>query len=340
VKLEVLSKNLKKLVWDRVKKKKNVVGFSGRLLPKIKNGKITDQLAIRIYVSKKLPRSQLLPEDLIPEKISFKNLSSRSKITSIPTDVVEIGEIKALGFRDRIRPPVAGISAMGYWKGSTACTLGFFAKNKAKNEEEFIGILCNNHCGAHENKARLGTPYLQPSPYDGGKLERDRIGFLWRYVPIRFEEFTCPYRNFFYRLVKPFLGYPENKVDIAFIKPTVEIKTEIFKIGQVYGKRRPRFGEKVQKMGRTTGHTTDGIVIDLDWNGRVSYSRGTAFFTDCVLISKEGFSAGGDSSSPIVSMDEKPDLLAILFAGSQTHTIGCYIDNIERELEVEVYPFK
>ena len=338
--MEVLSKGLKNIIWNTIKKKKNVVGFSGRLLPKIKNGKITDQLAIRVYVSRKLPRSQLLPGDLIPENFEFRILSSKPEVVSIPTDVVEIGEIKALGFRDRIRPPVAGISAMGYWEGSTACTLGFFAKNKAKNEEEFIGILCNNHCGAYENKARLGTPYIQPSPYDGGKLERDQIGFLWRYVPIHFEEFTCPYRNFFYRLIKPFLGYPENKVDIAFIKPTVEIKTEIFRIGQIYGKRRPRLGEKVQKMGRTTGYTKNGVVIDLDWNCRVGYGRGTAFFTDCVLIEGQGFSAGGDSSSPIVSMTDRPDLLAILFAGSDTHTIGCYIDNIEKELEVEVYPFK
>jgi len=332
--LEVLSRSLKKDIWKLIKKKKNVVGFSGTLQPKIKNGEITDQLAIRVYVKKKVPKSQLLPGDLIPEFLSLKNLSS------VPTDVIEIGEIKALNFRDRVRPPVAGISAMGYWERSTACTLGFFARNKAKNEEDFIGILCNNHCGAHENKARLGTPYLQPSPYDGGKLERDQIGFLWRYVPIRFEEFTCPYRNFFYSLVKPFLGYPENRLDIAFIKPTVEIKTQIFKIGEVYGKRRPKLGEKVQKMGRTTGYTKNGVVIDLDWNGRVGYSRGTAFFTDCVLIEGQGFSAGGDSSSPIVSMIDKPELLAILFAGSDTHTIGCYIDNIEKELEVEVYPFK
>lgn len=317
-------------LWKSLKKKKNVVGLSESLQRKIISGKETDLEAVRVYVSRKVPRYLLEAEDLVPPTIQING-------KEYLTDVVEIGYIVALGSpreaQQKHRPVKGGVSAMGYWEGSTACTLTCMAKLGDK-----IGFLANNHCLANTNKAPLGTPYLQPSPYDGGVYPDDRIGSLEKYVPINLETAVCPYRNLLYKILNFFGRSPTNRVDSAFavMDEGIPYKLEILNMGGFKYVRRPYLYEKVQKMGRTTGHTTNGVVVDLNWSGYVQYQRGSAFFRDCMLIEGRGFCSGGDSSSPIKSLDDPEVLLGQLFAGSDTHTIACYIDNIERELGVEV----
>ena len=274
----------------------------------------------------------------------------------IETDVIEIGEIKALGCyspppddigalytdgrQDKHRPLVIGPSAIGVWAGSTACTLGGFAKNLKAGETGFIGILANNHCCAQENKATVGTPYIQPSPYDGGSLPNDKIGVLWRFVEIKFNGFTCKYRNAAHRLYKCIFRpqYLPNNVDIGLVKldPTMEYTNEVHNVGIIHGKRDAVEGDIVSKFGRTTGLTTDGRVTDTDWSGSVKYSRGTVFFQDCVLVIGDKFSQGGDSSSFTFTQGDTRDYIGNLFAGSNTHSIICKYSNVESRLEVEV----
>jgi hypothetical protein len=73
-------------------------------------------------------------------------------------------------------------------------------------------------------------------------------------------------------------------------------------------------------LGRITGvHAT----ID------VSYRTGTARFEDQIVISGDGFSAGGDSGSLIVTKgvllgDRRP--VGLLFAGSPSTTLANPID--------------
>jgi len=74
-----------KKIWERVKDKKNVVGYSGSLAPKIKEGKVVEGTKVfRVYVSKKETVEELDTDDLIPEEIC-----------GIEIDVFEIGDIKA-----------------------------------------------------------------------------------------------------------------------------------------------------------------------------------------------------------------------------------------------------
>jgi tetrahydromethanopterin S-methyltransferase subunit B len=204
----------------------------------------------------------------------------------------------------------------------TACTLGLAFKDAETGE---VLLAQNNHCCAEENKAKIGDAILQPSPYDGGVLPDDKVGELYKFVPISFEEFSCPFRRFVMRFVRFFHKAAPNKADVGFFKPSVEWKQEVLDKGAVVGKCVPEIGDKVWKVGRTTGFT-EGTVSDLDWAGYVSYSRGTAFFEDCILVEGYKFSQGGDSSSPV----QKGNLtVGMLFAGSDTHTIVCKIDNIE-----------
>lgn len=75
-----------KKIWNSIKDKKNVLGYSESLKTRIKNEKKIDGTKVmRIYVSKKEPIEKLEAEDIIPEIVD-----------GIEIDVVEIGELKAL----------------------------------------------------------------------------------------------------------------------------------------------------------------------------------------------------------------------------------------------------
>jgi len=331
-------KEIVKKHWKDISKKKNVIGYSGKLQPRIieRTGEVRSQeLCFRIYIEEK--DRNISKKDMVPRKLKIdgRNLGYYSSEITIETDLVTIGKIRALELcRNRDRPIKAGCSAMNYL--GTACTSGYFVKNRKKGEEEFIGIVSNNHCGARENKAKRGEPYLYPSPLDGGTLN-DKVAIHWRHVDLQFNDYKCKYRNFLHKIKKLFFKSKPNKVDASLERVTIpldKVSYSIFKIGPPKGKRRGTIGEKAKKVGRTTGLTVNAILTDNDWYGKVEYSRGTAFFGPCALFKGLNFSKGGDSSSTIVW--EKDNFIgALLFAGSNTHTIGCHYDLVEELLEVE-----
>lgn len=323
--MDLIVEELVKKHWKKISKKKNVIGYSGHLLPKIVAGKVyPSRKAFRIYVSKKMKVKDLHPRDIIPMKLNASN-------GIYETDIIEIGEIKALDNKEKRRPVCAGISTMHYgMEGDTACTItGFFRDNETKE----ILIASNNHCYSRENKAKIGDPVVQPGPYDGG-TDKDIIGHLFKYVPVKFNPFTCPVRNILVKIKRFFTREDtSNKVDIAFA--TIEVPYEVIAtyIGPFKGKTTFKIGDQVTKTGRTTEQTY-GKVIDIDYNGRVQYSRGIAWFTDCYLIQGHHFSQGGDSGSPVFDMNGNYG--GALFAGSDEFTIVCKVENIEEIGDVEL----
>ena len=317
-------KEIKKL-WKRLKKYPNVVGFDSLPQPRIKQGKeVPNTSTLRIYVTKKVSIQELKPKEVIPRKL---DLGSKE----IETDIVEIGEIKALqDTKKRYRPIKAGIS--GCHMNCTACTISGFFQDK-ETGRVLVGL--NNHCGALENKAKKGDPWVQPSPYDKGIYPKDEMADLHHFVEIKFNGFNCPFRNFFHKIYRALKrDVPLNKVDISFGVPIVDFEITSLGIPNAFsGYREPEVGDEVQKTGRTTGYTK-GKIVSTSWTGSVQYSRGIAVFTDCIVVEGKGFSAGGDSGSPVFDMDG--NLVGILFAGSDTHTILCKIKNIEEEGNVRV----
>ena len=315
-------------MWSEVHRKKNVVGRSGTLHKKIRNGKEVRALAFRVYVEEKAPVSSLSAEDLIPPVID-----------GVPTDVIAVGKMTALPIKKNTpdedpslyrRPTPAGVSAI--YAGGSACTLGWLARDLTDSKTV---IIANNHCTAKENKLPPGHPYVQPSPYDGDPIV---LGHLKRYVEIKYIEFTCAFRNPLFQLYKKFFIKEDrnNLVDLGIVSvEEADIELELLNIGKLRGKRRGVIGEKMEKMGRTTGHTSEGILSDNDYIGTVQYGRGMALFGPVGLIQKDEFSAGGDSSSAIVTSSDKY-FAGLLFAGSNTHTIFCHYDDIEREGNVEI----
>jgi len=269
---------VKKQVEDELSKKANVIGVGVGL--KEVDGKITDKPAIRVYVEKKVPESQLKPEDVIPKKIE-----------GYDTDVIETGEVWALGFLDlqetnrkgKIRPAVGGVS-IGHI-GITAGTLGcVVTKNKMPK------ILSNNHVLANSNDANIGDPITQPGPYDFDsqcKLNYQycKIAELEDFEPIKFTTGS----------VKKY-----NLIDAAIAAPINEKYVKYEMLGAPYpiGVRKPEVGLQVIKSGRTTG-VSSGVITDISATFAVRYSKNRmAYFTDQIVTTK--ISEGGDSGSLVM----------------------------------------
>lgn len=82
---------------------------------KEKNGKLTDQLAIKIYVSKKIDHSKLESYELLPKEVKALRASGKALKSSIPIDVIEIGKGKfsLLGLRGSDSFHLEGIGSQG-----------------------------------------------------------------------------------------------------------------------------------------------------------------------------------------------------------------------------------
>jgi len=309
--------------------KPNVVGVGTGHKLKEKADKQTDEPCLTVFVSQKLDKDLLKPEDLIDPKIEQFN-----------TDVIETGEIFAgeafaadkeeqsikeeLGIqvlRQRIRPAKGGFS-VGHPR-ITAGTIGtcVYDLGPFPGIPRRYYILSNNHVLANSNNARIGDPILQPGPYDGGTMPRDIIARLSRFVPIRFRTATSA---------------PINYVDAAIAAGQFhDLDREIYWIGyvkQLYS--RPKIGDIVEKTGRTTNFTT-GKIISTNATFNVNYGSGrVARFAR--QIATTNMSAGGDSGSLV--LDIKEGAVGLLFAGSSRVTIMNNILYVQALLRIRLHP--
>jgi hypothetical protein len=154
----------------------NVVGI-GYGLKEI-TGQMTDQEAIVVMVSKKVPVSKLAKHHVVPKLID-----------GIVSDVIEIGHVTSRKVQanshtaeidksreSRWRPAPGGVS-IGHYR-ITAGTLCAVVYDKSSGKRL---ILSNNHVLANstngkDHRARIGDAILQPGPIDGGTVEQDTIG--------------------------------------------------------------------------------------------------------------------------------------------------------------------
>jgi hypothetical protein len=331
------TREIKRKFERKLLSKANVIGVMTGY--KSKRGKKTEKLSVVCLVEKKLPKGKLSERDVIPETIK-----------EIPTDVIEVGKIRALQAdnQERHRPCPMGTSGGHYL--ITAGTNGELLKDRSTGK---ICIGTNNHVAANSNEAETGDAYLQPGPYDGGKIPEDVIGQLFKFIPIEFLDSPslCSFARFFSSLynipaqllgrktrLRPVLAYPENNlVDAAMVEVNSDdILAKILDIGIPKGIREAELDMLVQKSGRTTSHTVDGLITGIDATiGPISYGTGkSAYFRDQIVISKEGFSAGGDSGSLILDMEGYA--VGKLFAGSENTTIANNIQNYLDLLDAEL----
>ena len=302
------------------------------------DGVITDEPAVIVSVERKVPAAQLAPQHMVPRMLE-----------EVKTDVVEVGKIKAWqpipltgsGPRDRWRPAPGGIS-IGH-VDVTAGTLGCLVTRGGG-----LFILSNNHVLADINRARSGDPIIQPSRYDGG-TPADEIARLTDFIPLHFgtAETECPLASATeqalnwtaravgsgHRVQSYRLAPAENRVDAAIARPLSAdlVERQILEIGLPQGVREATLGTRVQKSGRTTGHTW-GTIRQIDVTVGVDYEGRTATFTDQLMAG--AMSSGGDSGSVI--LDEEGYVVGLLFAGSDLTTVITPIQLVLDALGVEI----
>jgi ribosomal protein S27AE len=284
----------------------NVVGFSERPQPRIRGGRVVEgELCLRIYVERKLPLAKLAARDVIPKEVE-----------GIPTDVVEVGLIRALGTppadkQKRWRPAPGGVSIAHRDVTAGTLTCAVYSRDRRK-----VYVLSNNHVIANSNQGSIGDPILQPGPYDGGADPADRIAVLSKFIPIQPQ------------------GSGENQVDAAIgevLDPSY-VSDEILDVGVP----RPPVPEPyvnltVKKSGRTTC-LKEGTVIDDAAYVKVYYGAPFQYadFRDQIMI-QPAILQGGDSGSPILY---GRSLIGLGFAGSDVISVANKFLRVLELLEV------
>jgi hypothetical protein len=319
---KVLVKNRKALL----KKDVQAVGIGYKTV----GGKQTGELAIIGSVEKKLPKSKLIKKNFIP-----------SEIKGIPTDVQEVGIIRAL-HTERHRPAPGGVSVAHI--DVTAGTLGCVVK---KGESRHI--LSNSHVLALSGDANIGDSIVQPGPHDKGVFPDDHIADLTDFVPINFSgaPSECPVSGAFTAIIngilyairsktrlKSVMQANTNLVDAAIAQPLndKDVSDEIMEIGKIAGAKSAILGMKIQKSGRTTG-LTQGEITQVDVSVNVQYGEGKiAQFDDQLMAG--AMSAGGDSGSAVLTEDN--ELCGLLFAGSDTTTLINRIEHVLGLLDIHL----
>lgn len=314
--------------------KPNVVGVG--MGYKETRGRMTDELCVVALVRQKVPKLGLRPDSRVP-----------SKVDGIITDVIQVGELRALSTpTDRIRPVPGGVS-LGHYK-VTAGTLGCVVFDQDTRKRL---ILSNNHVLAESNDALIGDQILQPGPVDGGRVAKDTVATLERFCPINFSTgpATCKFALIFadvgnsiakllgskYR-VEAYWSDEEasNRVDAAVAKPVegITFLDEIMDIGVVAGTAPARLGMLVRKSGRTTGFTSGQITV-LEATVDIRYGDRTARFEGQIITGP--MSKPGDSGSLLVAGDSL-FAIGLLFAGSEQATVHNPIQDVLDSLEVVI----
>jgi hypothetical protein len=282
--------------YERLRKKKNVVGIGLGL--KMTDGKVTDKEALLIFVTNKINRNNLDPRDIIENEIDGIRTDVVGKIGTIQAlNNSKTIQLKALSINMRERPVRAGASVSHLYV--TAGTLGGFFKDKDGD----VVLLSNEHVIAGENvrgkfgpAPRAGNIIIQPGTFDGGTIH-DSFASLKKWMPLRSK------------------GNLEDSA-IAKINNIKTIINEVKGLGKIKGFAKPFVGQKVVKVGRSTG-LTKGKIISVNASVCVEYDKIVRCFNDCIITTN--MSQGGDSGSLL--LDNNMNAVGLLFAGSDTVTI-------------------
>lgn len=271
----------------------------------------TEQEAIIVLVTKKLPPEQLTEHELVPKNVN-----------SMVTDVIEVGELKALEVEmleplqsrtEKVRPAPPGVSI-----GHYLITAGTFGAVAYDNSTAQPMILSNNHVLANatngnDQRASINDRIYQPGPVDFVHVD---LGYADRQYII-----ACLKR--FVNLA----DYPAiNVVDCAIGEPLENsmIIPDILEIGLVQGVTTPVINMDVKKSGRTTGLTFGQITV-LDAMVDVQYGPGRILRFDHQIITTN-MSSPGDSGSLLLDVNNLA--VGLLFAGSNTATIHNPIQDV------------
>jgi len=276
---------------------------------KIKDGETLERPAFRVYVEAKRPLDDIA--NPVPKIVG-----------PLETDVIPIGSLKPQPAHQRLRPIQPGCS-LGNVK-VTGGTLGCIVRKRGGGPERFI--LSNAHVLAGSAQAAVGDEIVQPAIADGGVSGPDRIATLKAFIPFDYASD----------------GFP-NMVDAALAEiVSPGIAYQLAFMGTANGPSRVsksvRVGMRVQKTGRSTGHSW-GKVIDTDFQAIVPYpdpdnpaKLRNVLFRDQVLCTR--FTDAGDSGALVLSSSGK--VVGLHFAGSDDVSVFNRINIVFDALDIEL----
>ncbi|MPQ43684.1 hypothetical protein [Clostridium tarantellae] len=278
---------------------KNVIGIGlGHKYVKSQN---TNEVCLNVFVEKKEDLINLKKSDIIP-----------TKYKGIKTDVFELGTVTSSALNTKIRPVQCGYS-IGPTNSNIAGTAGCIVQRGSGNNLSYF-LLSNNHILTDSQTKPLGTRIVQPAIPDGGTI-LDAVATLSSYIPLQSGTRQI------------------NTVDcaIARIISNSFISNEIAWLGYPKGTSNVILGEKVKKIGRSSGRTTSTVrsissFLYINLGGRYY------LFQDQIIMDK--FSLEGDSGSLVLNNSNKA--IGLLMATSTYASIANNINSVLRALNVEL----
>ncbi|WP_156138642.1 chymotrypsin family serine protease [Microbacterium mangrovi] len=277
-------------------------------------GEQTDEVAIRVHVKQKkatVAKAQLVPAQIDGVVTDVLQRDYQLQVASEPLD------FSAQADTNHYATLEGGVS-MGPSRAVGgfifAGTLGAIVVDKASGNR---AALTNFHVACVDSTWSVGDRQVQPSRIDTGVVPTDEFGAIAR-------------------------ATLSSAVDGAVISidPGRATAGTIVDIGNVAGTKPAALGMAVRKRGRTT-LLTYGTVDGLSLSVNIDYGDGIGVrtLTGQVSIASDTthnplFSDHGDSGSVIV--DSAGYVVALLFAGSGTSTVGNPIANVLSELNVDI----
>lgn len=287
----------------------NVQGLG--VAERITQGKKLPELALKVYVERKLPRAWI--DNPVPPEVAVPGVDG-----PLPTDVEEIGRVELESYTGRYRPAMPGCGC-GHPEVSVG-TFGCLVRKRGQPQELYI--LSNSHVLANHGLAAAGDGVLQNGVADGGALPADLIAQVAEWVPFEFTE----------------EGFP-NQVDaaIARVLDPAAVTAQAPLLGLPQGVSSfVRRGMTVRKVGRTSG-ITQGEVKDTNYRLPIHYKRpgggsGRVGMRDQVLCTR--YTSPGDSGAAVLSSSGK--IVGLHFAGSSSTSIFNRIAHVLAALDLEV----
>jgi hypothetical protein len=292
---------VKRAVAGRLRSYPNVTGVGVGF--KEVGGVRTDQVAIRVYVDRKLPRAQLADDEVLPEEVEgipVDDIEARIEVHSGPDPTQE--------HRNRHNPMMGGISIGNEVLGGSGTLGGSVFDNRTQQDL----MLSNWHVLCGSLTCEVGEPIIQPGTGgDDTGTAADIVGRLHRFV----------------------IG-DEVDAAVALLSGHRFLRRDLLNLGSFAGVAGPVLGAEVRKSGRTTG-VTAAIIADVSAEVDVTdYPQGTLTFQNQIVIENANPSARGDSGS--LWIDGSNRVVGLNFAGSAGRAIANPIAAVIDALDIDL----
>lgn len=283
----------------------HAVGIGG------KNG--GDERAVVVYVTHKLPKSEVPSGEMIPETID-----------GIRTDVVESRVPRLAACTDQRtaahRPLIAGVS-VGRKQGPSGTIAAFARSTKAGDPAGAILLLSNSHVLAAGKSPGSNVRIVQPGVDDG---QGGAVGTLLRATRLT--------------IAQPIAA----DAAVATLDPDAAIRNEICSIGRVSGVGAPADKDRVEKHGRTTGLSA-GVITTTGLAAEALDSKGRRLqFLNVFRVERAPGDAGslaqlGDSGALVVRMGSSTAVGMLYAVDEQAEFYLAHpIKDVCTELEIEL----